>query len=280
MPTVSVDDTALYYRTSGSGYPCVLMHGGFGMDHSYFHPWVDPLGDLFEFVSYDHRCNGRSARPPIETFTFLQLCADADALRAALGFERIAVLGHSAGGFVALEYTLRYPERVSHLILVGTAPAFDYTAEIGGNAVRKGATPQMLAVLAAPAPTADAAAARAFESVMPLYFHAFDEALAARAFGAIRWSAAAYGCNERLFPTYDVLPRLHELHMPALVVVGDDDFICPPSQAERLHAALGDSTLATIEDCGHFPFIEQPEAFRGVVRAWWKDARERPSRSP
>ena len=61
------------------------MHGGLGVDHSQFREELDPLGDLLRLVYYDHRGNGRSGRPPIETLTLAQLAADADALRAHLG---------------------------------------------------------------------------------------------------------------------------------------------------------------------------------------------------
>ena len=88
--------------------------------------------------------NGRSGRPPSETITFEQLCADADALRERLGFEEVAVLGYSFGGCIALEYALRYPERLSHLILLDTAPTLDYREEIEANARRKGATQEQL----------------------------------------------------------------------------------------------------------------------------------------
>src|SRR5439155_19360205 len=91
---------------------------------------LDPLGDLLRLVYYDHRGNGRSGRPPVETLTLAQLAADADALRAHLGLEKVAVLGHSYGGCVALQYALRYPRRLSHLFLVGTTAAWDYTDEI------------------------------------------------------------------------------------------------------------------------------------------------------
>ena len=271
MPAVSVNGTELFYRSLGTGRPLLLMHGGLGMDHSYFHPWLDPLADVFELVSYDHRCNGRSGRPPIDTLTFPQLCADAAALASALGFAQTAVLGHSSGGFIALEYALRYPGRVSHLILVGTAAAFDYGAQIAENALRKGATRQMLEIFAGPPPADDAATKRAFETLMPLYFHTWDPELAGHALGGVRWDANAYASNERLFATYNALPHLAELRMPVLIVTGDDDFICPPSQAARMHAQLSDSTLEIMAECGHFPFVEQPEAFRALVRDWWKD---------
>ena len=124
MSAAHLNDTKLFYVEVGEGLPCLVMHGGLGGDHSALHPWLDPLGDVMRLVYYDHRGNGRSGRPPSETITFEQLCADA--LREQLGFEEVAVLGYSFRGFVALEYALRYPERISHLILLDTAPTLDY----------------------------------------------------------------------------------------------------------------------------------------------------------
>ena len=79
-----------------------------------------PCSDQFTLVFYDHRCNGRSEGAELSTLTWDNLTADADALREKLGFEKWAVLGHSFGGNVALEYALRYPDRLSHLVLVDT----------------------------------------------------------------------------------------------------------------------------------------------------------------
>jgi proline iminopeptidase len=94
MPFASVNGTKLFYLSTGVGIPCLVMHGGLGVDHTYLHPCLDPLGDLLHLVYYDHRGNGRSGRPPIATLTLAQLAADADALRAYLGIEQVAVLGH------------------------------------------------------------------------------------------------------------------------------------------------------------------------------------------
>jgi len=77
--------------------------------------------DQFTLIFYDHRCNGRSQGAPVSSMTFENLTADAEELRRRLGYERWAVLGHSFGGHVALEYALRYPGSLSHLILVDTA---------------------------------------------------------------------------------------------------------------------------------------------------------------
>ncbi|MDP9369223.1 MAG: alpha/beta hydrolase [Chloroflexota bacterium] len=103
------------------------------------------MGDLLRLVYYDHRGNGCSGRPPTDAITLDRLCADADALRALLGFERIALLGLSFGEVIALESALRYPDRLSHVILVGTAPAFDHDEEVEANARHLGAAPHRLA---------------------------------------------------------------------------------------------------------------------------------------
>jgi proline iminopeptidase len=79
---------------------------------------LQPLADQFTLVFYDHRCNGRSEGAAVTSMMWENLTADAEALRQVLGFEKWAVLGHSFGGNVALEYALRYPQSLSHLILM------------------------------------------------------------------------------------------------------------------------------------------------------------------
>ena len=80
MPIVQLNGTDLFYLPPvGQGTPCLVMHGGLGFDHTYLHPWLDPLGDIFDLIYYDHRGNGRSGRPPLDTLTLSQFAADADA---------------------------------------------------------------------------------------------------------------------------------------------------------------------------------------------------------
>src|ERR687897_2152934 len=117
---IPIRDVSLYVDVVGAGHPLVLMHGGPSADLWSLSSFRQ-CADQFTLVFYDHRCNGRSVGAPVSSMTWENLTADADALREKLGFERWAVLGHSFGGHVALEYALRYPERVSQLVLLDTA---------------------------------------------------------------------------------------------------------------------------------------------------------------
>src|SRR5512136_3090243 len=119
MTSMSVRGVSLFVKVMGQGYPLVLMHGGPSLDHTSLLP-LEPLADQFTVVFYDHRCNGRSDGAEVTSMTWENLTADADALRQALGFDKWAVLGQSFGGNVALEYALRYPQSLSHLILMNT----------------------------------------------------------------------------------------------------------------------------------------------------------------
>lgn len=119
MTTMTIRGVSLFVKVFGHGYPLALMHGGPGLDYQTMLP-LQPLEDQFTLIFYDHRCNGHSTGAEVTSMTMDNLTADADALRQALGFEKWAVLGHSFGGNVALEYALRYPQRLSHLILMDT----------------------------------------------------------------------------------------------------------------------------------------------------------------
>jgi proline iminopeptidase len=91
MAFARVNGTSLFYTTVGRGLPCLVMHGGLGLDLTCLCPHLDPLGDILQLVYYDHRGNGRSGRPPRETMTHAQFAADADALAQHLGYNRVAV---------------------------------------------------------------------------------------------------------------------------------------------------------------------------------------------
>ncbi len=121
---VRTDQAQLYVREIGTGRPIIVMHGGPDFDHCYLLPEMDRLADAFRLIYYDQRGRGRSARGvrPGDVSIRSEI-EDLESVRRHFQLESVAVLGHSWGGVLAMEYAIRHPDRVSHLVLMNTAPA-------------------------------------------------------------------------------------------------------------------------------------------------------------
>ncbi len=121
---IPVQNAALYYRAIGHGQPIVVLHGGPDFGHAYLLPDLDRLSDAFRLIYYDQRGRGKSVgtvQP--EDVSIQSEIDDLEGLRKYFQLESVALLGHSWGGLLAMEYATRHSERVSHLILMNTAPA-------------------------------------------------------------------------------------------------------------------------------------------------------------
>src|ERR1700723_1039343 len=98
-----------------------VIHGGPGGDHSGFKPGMTPLAAKMQLVYFDHRGQGRSARGDVSRYTLEENVEDMEALRLHLGLGPIVSIGTSYGGMVAMAHAARYPDAVSHLLLIVTA---------------------------------------------------------------------------------------------------------------------------------------------------------------
>jgi proline iminopeptidase len=276
QPLIAAD---LWRNSVGHGFPTLVMHGGMGLDHSYFTPALDPLADCLNLIYYDHRGSGRSPEPPDWNSVSEQSWVnDADALRRQLGHGRVIVFGHSYGGIVALEYALRFPERVAGLILCSSFAAFDF-GELAFARLSQRATASQIEALAAglSSPFSDDQSFRAFaELIFPFSFHQPTESNL-RAVASVLLRAAAY--NHSVFtclPKFSALARLQHVSVPTLIMGGADDWSCPVEHSiARLHQGIGGSEMVVFEKSGHFPFVEQQDEFILSVRDWL--ARVRPS---
>ena len=268
-----INGNEVYYTTNGQGRPMLLMHGGSGLDHTYFRPWLDTLSDQVQLIYYDQLGQGRSTRPQSYEGISMGTWADeADALRASLGHERIFLLGHSFGGFIAQEYALRHGDHLEGLILCDTAPVLDYQDVIMANAQSRGTPEQVQAVIAGlSAPVADDASfQQLLTTILPLYFNTYDPEVGKQMDDAIQYSAQGFNQGMGVcLPTFNVLSRLGEITVPTLIMAGRHDWITPPAQgAERLHAGLPNAKLVIFEESGHFPFIGEHDKFVHAVRDW------------
>lgn len=278
---IRLPDTTLHARVEGAGAALLVMHGGLGLDHTYLRPWLDPLADDVRLVYYDHRGNGRSERPAsLDGVDHATWADDADALRDRLGEDRIVLLGHSYGAFLALEYALRHPERLRGLVLVSAAAALDYVPEAIERARARATAAQMetlTEVLSAPVAD-DAAFREKWLRVLPVYFHRYEPAYGEAMDRDARYSARASNhAFAHCLPAYDVRPRLGEIAAPTLVLSGRHDWITPPDLGARpIIDAVPDAHGAVFEESGHFPFVEEPGAFVETVRRWLRRLSHKP----
>jgi proline iminopeptidase len=266
----AVNGTDLYYELAGAGRPVLTMHGA-GLDHACFRPWLDPLGDVAQWIFYDHRGHGRSERPKsLDTVGPSTWNEDADALRASLGHEKIVVFGHSFGGALAQIYALDYGDRLAGLILCSTAPALDYLPEALAD-LQLRATPEQLAMLQANGAGAadDTAFRRAWMTLLPIYFKSFNPEIGMAMDRATHYSGAGYARAASCLAHFNTVEKLGQIKCPTLVIGGAADWTAPPKHtAARLAEGIAGAELVIFEESGHFPFVEEPDRFRDVVRAF------------
>lgn len=120
---VPINGTELFINAFGEGDPILFVHGGPGLSHDYFLPQLATLSEEFNVIFYDQRVSGKSsANVSADSVSFSIFVEDIEALREETGYEKINILAHSWGSLIAVEYTIRYPEKVNKLILSNPIP--------------------------------------------------------------------------------------------------------------------------------------------------------------
>lgn len=269
---LKIRDVSLFVEVGGHGYPLVVMHGGPGADHYSMLPFRR-YADRFTVILYDHRCNGRSRGAPVTSMTWDNLTADADALRQKLGFERWAVLGHSFGGHVALEYALRYPASLSHLVLLDTAGDSHWARQnAAGVLAKRGYRPEKVELVQrwfnGEIPPPDMF--RIFMRIGGAYNHHFGwwvvrELIHGGWRSKMRGDALVFG-GRYLLKDWTVMDRLGEIAVPALVIAGRDDFLFPPECQRELAEGIPQARLQIIERAGHNPHSEQAAQVMAAIK--------------
>ncbi|HXU03353.1 MAG TPA: alpha/beta hydrolase [Polyangia bacterium] len=218
----------------------------------------------------DVRGSGRSTGDPTG-LTFDVLADDLDAVRVALGVPRVAVLGHSAVGMLAVEYARRRPETISHAIIVGTPPRGDMAALVAASTAyfqahasdeRKRLLQENLAKL-----SPETAPAQAVYAQTPLRF--FDPRFDAPPLfaGAETRPGVLKHLLGTLAPTWDITAGT-ALRTPLLIAHGRHDYTVPHGLWDGVLPGLPNATMVLFERSGHQPFVEEPERFATEVVAW------------
>jgi proline iminopeptidase len=274
---VTSDGVQLFYDRHGRGRRVFVCGGGPANDHRYMADDLAPMADELELVYHDYRGSGQSAAAPPNTYTFARLAADLDELRSHLGEEKIVVLGHSMGGFVALTYALLYPDRCERLVLVGVFP----------TAIPRQMLPPTFRALGWARSTKMAARAvwwlvnwswrpRTEERKRRLYaiWSTMQEGLpAVRAREAERERRLGLPlANDNIRPlqrevtSLNLIDRLPTVACPTLVLYGDRDAAAVWS-GRVFRQNLPDVDCVVLSDIGHDPFFEAPAASAAALRA-------------
>lgn len=241
----------LAFDDVGAGAPVVLLHP-FPFDRRFWAALARRLAATRRVIVPDLRGFGQS--PLDGSFSIADLADDVAALLDRLGLQRAHVGGLSMGGYVALAFAARHPQRLSGLLLADTKASPDTEAARAARdeaiALVEGSGVPAYVEKQIPRLVAPRAVARLTDELRRLGRQA---------------PAAVVAGLRALRDRPDRLPDLQAIRCPTLVVVGAEDALTPPSDAAAMASRIPGSRLVEIPGVGHLPPLEEPEAFAAAV---------------
>lgn len=278
--TVVIDGIRQRYRVYGAGPLCLVHSGGPGAHPDYLR--IQQLESQLTLAYLDPVGSGDSDSLPDGDYSVPRYARFAEAVLDDIGASTAYFLGHSHGGFVALQFGIDRPGRLRGLILYDTAPVY-------GQELTKAATTQMAAFVQRWPDRQEAAEAgrmwdaanvartlpivgdeshqRYLDGILPAYFADYRRTVDRAGEFTVR---VTHDPN-RLPANWDVRDQLGLINVPALVIVGSYDFICPPRFAYELHAGMPDTRLRELPESGHFGHIEEAGEFAAAVLAFVRE---------
>lgn len=266
MTWYTINQHQLFVETIGHGKNIITVHGGLGLDHTHYRPWLDPLAEHNMVTYYDQRGNGRSSRVLNEEITLDRLADDIQGLAQALKTQKPIVLAHSYGGFIGLNYAIRYPQNIAGLILINTCAYFDGVA--AEKRMQNAGIPTALITEFNSHWGTDVNLKKHFDKIGYINFTPKNYALSKKVFGQSHFCAQARQRGFELLENYDYRPMLAKISTPTLIISGAKDILITPDMAKELADGIPNSECHIIPDCAHFPYVEQPKQFFKWVSDW------------
>ena len=255
MPLHQVNGQWIHYEdTGGTLGPVVLAHGIL-MDSHMFAPQIETAGAGYRLITWDARCHGETESTD-DPFTYWDLADDLKGLLDHLGIEKAVIGGMSQGGFVALRFALRYPERVSALLLIDT--------QAGTEDPDKAATYEVMLDVW----EADGLNDQLAETIAAIVL---GNKWVGRGPWIAKWRQIPRSLLRQMFRTLvgreDIHGRLGEIKAPALVIHGTADAAIEVEVAQRLCSGLANSRpMVTVEGGGHASNLTHPKLVNLAVQ--------------
>jgi len=269
-----------YYKIEGTGIPCliVISHGIQFHQRTFSENLRKNLQLIFTDLS-----GGYSDTRSIDEMTFDSVMDDIDGIRRELNLDRIAMVGHSAHVLLTLEYARRYPDNLSHCILMGLGPKWwqlddcrkimdDYWDEFASDERkevysrnRMELTEEMLSSV-----SPGEAFILSYLASTPKYWYDYDFDRS-HLFDDLKLNREVM---DRLFEVvlkdYDATSYLSEIECPVFIAMGRYDFVCPPPLWDGEKEKLQDCTYYLFERSGHHPQLEEQSLFDERLIDWIK----------
>jgi proline iminopeptidase len=285
-----VNDLRLWYKVAGpgpgagkrAGTPLLFLHGGPGYNSYSFEAQAGKgLESRLRMIYLDQRGSGRSERPWTGAYSIAAMVEDIEALRKQLNVPKLALMGHSFGGALALEYAAAYPQHVAKLVLVSAASDIPaacaarvaylgkrYPADLGkarAAAVERKETPDDCYF--AFNSVADNIRERVNDETMFPDMKLAEEQKAVDAKSGLRNTGELGGALwNNGFLSYR-FTRFERLTMPVLVVAGAEDYAIGLPAQRALARQLPHAQVVEYAGAGHFPYLDAPQRFsQDVVR--------------
>jgi 3-oxoadipate enol-lactonase len=245
MEKANFNGIQIAYTRKGSGKPLVLVHG-YPLDHTIWDEVLPLLETEFDIILPDLRGFGQSVVVESQ-YKITDMAEDIAGLLDHLGIEKVAIAGHSMGGYIALAFANAYPKRVVGLGLVASqAPAdpperkqgrYDAAEEIMKTGVQ---------------PVAESMSAK----LTP------DKRVQAYVRGLIaaQQPAGLAGALKAMAERDDSITILSSFQFPVVLIHGKADELIPVQRAQEIKLAIPQATLMELSGIGHMPMMENPQA--------------------
>lgn len=272
----------LFVTEAGQGEPVVFLHGGPGSDFHYIVDALRPQLARHRFILFDQRGSVLSPVPAeaVDKLTMQQLVGDLEALRLALGRDKLVLFSHSAGTLLAIAYYRAYPQHVQRLVLAGSFPPVlreqDSAAFGEAMAARQDALmarTDIAPILAEAGLPADKSTDTPRQARMRLRIqynapldivnlHRWHELTG----GGVYYNRKAGAAIGASISHWDIRPALQAHPVPVTVIQGDQDYVDPSAASWSGVARAGQVRLHALRDAGHNAWIDRPQAFADALR--------------